>query len=72
MEIKENCVSFYLMPVCMCPDLLAGMSKELKQRMQGKSYFNFKAEDPTLFNELAESTKRCLKKIQDEKSVRSF
>jgi hypothetical protein len=35
-------VSFYLMSVYACPDLLRGMSPELKKRMQGKSCFNFK------------------------------
>ena len=35
-------VSFYLMSVYACPDLLKSMSPELKKRMQGKSCFNFK------------------------------
>lgn len=36
-------VSFYLMSVYACPDLLKTMSPELKKRMQGKSCFNFKS-----------------------------
>src|SRR5258708_4121825 len=35
-------VSFHLMPVYVCPDLLEAMSPEPKKRIQGKSCFNFK------------------------------
>src|SRR2546422_11324202 len=38
-------VSFYLMSVYACPDLLQSMSPDLKKRMQGKSCFNFKEVD---------------------------
>jgi len=55
------------MPVYMFPELLAGISKELKQRMQGKSCFNFKAEDPVLFRELAGLTERCFEKFSQER-----
>jgi hypothetical protein len=34
------------------------MSAELKKRMQGKSCFNFKSPDATLFKELADLTRR--------------
>src|SRR5689334_6070826 len=50
-QIKKNYVSFYLMPVYMYPDLLKGISPELKKRMQGKSCFNFKKMDPKLLEE---------------------
>jgi hypothetical protein len=50
-------VSFHLMPVYACPDLLDSMSPELKKHMQGKSCFNFKAVDEQLFKELAKITK---------------
>lgn len=49
-------VSFHLMPVYVCPDLLQAMSPELKKRMQGKSCFNFKAADAERFKELAQLT----------------
>ncbi len=52
-QIKKNYVSFYLMPVYMFPDLLKGISPELKKHMQGKSCFNFKKVKPALFEELA-------------------
>ena len=55
--IKKNYVSFYLMPVYVDPNLLDGMSPELKKRQQGKSCFNFKSMDKTLFKELEKITK---------------
>jgi len=39
-QVKKNYVSYYLFPVYMFPELLKGMSPELKKRMQGKSCFN--------------------------------
>lgn len=51
-HIKKNYVSFMFMPIYMHPDLLKGMSPELKKRMQGKSCFNFETVEKTLFNEL--------------------
>jgi hypothetical protein len=52
-QVKKNYVSFYLMPVYMYPDLLKNISPELKKHMQGKSCFNFKKVDPSLFDELS-------------------
>jgi hypothetical protein len=49
-------VSFHLMPVYIFPELLDGMSPELRRRMQGKSCFNFTAPDPELLSELTELT----------------
>ena len=50
-------VSFHLMPVYCCPDLLKTMSPELNKHMQGKSCFNFKSVDEKLFKELTKLTK---------------
>ncbi|MDQ2856548.1 MAG: hypothetical protein M3R68_09485 [Acidobacteriota bacterium] len=50
-------VSFHLMPVYCCPDLLKTMSPELKKHMQGKSCFNFKTIDEKLFKELTKLTR---------------
>ncbi len=47
----------WMMPVYVQPELLAGMSAELKARMQGKSCFNFAVCDQRLFEELALLTK---------------
>jgi len=45
-------VSYHFMPVYMFPKLREGMSDKLQARMQGKSCFNFKVSDETLFKEL--------------------
>ena len=63
-QIKKNYVSFYLMPVYMFPDLLKGMSPELKKHMQGKSCFNFKKIEPDLFKELAELTRKSVEQFR--------
>jgi hypothetical protein len=54
---RKGRVSFYLMPVYCAPELLDDVSPELKKRMQGKSCFNFKEVDKSLFKELAALTK---------------
>lgn len=64
--IKKNYVSFYLMPVYMYPELLKGMSPELKKHMQGKSCFNFKKVEPELFKELANLTRKGVERFQKE------
>lgn len=51
-------VSFHHMGVYARPDLLHGVSKELKARMQGKSCFNFTSADPVLLAELEDLTAR--------------
>jgi hypothetical protein len=45
-------VSLYLFPVYMYPEMLTGLSPELKKRQQGKSSFNFKTVNEALFKEL--------------------
>jgi hypothetical protein len=65
-QVKKNYVSFYLMPVYMYPELLQGISPELKKRMQGKSCFNFKKIEPDLFSELTELTRKGAEKFQQE------
>jgi len=62
-------VSFYLMSVYTCPDLMKSMSPELKKRMQGKSCFNFKEVDDKLFKELANLTKAGAAKFSDGKFI---
>ncbi len=66
-QIKKNDVSFYLMPVYMFPELLQGISPNLKKRMQGKSCFNFAEADEKLFKELALLTKKGFAKFKQEK-----
>jgi hypothetical protein len=67
-QIKKNYVSFYLMPVYMFPELLKGMSPELKKRMQGKSCFNFKKVEPDLFKELTQLTRLSVERAQQAKT----
>ena len=68
----KSYVSFYLMSVYASPDLLKGMSPELKKRMQGKSCFNFKEVDKKLFGELKTLTKAGAMKFSDEKFVKQL
>ena len=56
-QINKNYVSYHLMPVHGCRDLVESMSPELRARMQGKACFNFTTVDPELFKELARVTK---------------
>ena len=71
-RLGKNYVSFYLLSVYACPDLLKNMSPELKKRMQGKSCFNFKEVDEKLFKELAELTSTGAAKFSDPKFIESL
>ena len=68
-QTRKNYVSYHLMAVYAFPELLEGMSPELKKRMQGKSCFNFKAVDDKLFKELARLTDRSYKRFKKEKLI---
>ena len=63
-QIKKNYVSYHLMAVYGFPDLLEGLSPELKKRMQGKACFNFKSVDEGLFEELAALTGRGVQRFR--------
>jgi len=65
-QIKKNYVSFYLMPVYMYPDLLNDLSPALKKHMQGKSCFNFKQVEKSLFAELKQLTKQGFERMLKE------
>lgn len=65
-QLKKSYVSYHLMPVYMFPDLLDGISLGLKKRMQGKSCFNFKEIDETLFAELDALTKTSFQRFKSE------
>lgn len=64
-RVGRNYVSFHLMPVYIWPDLLDGVSAELKRRMQGKSCFNFTAPDPDLLSELTALTHEGLTRYRE-------
>jgi len=55
-QIKKNYVSYHLMPVYVNPKLLESVSPGLRKHMQGKSCFNFKSHDASLFKELSALT----------------
>ncbi|MDQ4123301.1 MAG: hypothetical protein M3209_17845 [Acidobacteriota bacterium] len=56
-EVKKNYVSFHLIPIYVFPELLSGISPELKKRLTGKSCFNFKEPDEAVFADLENLTK---------------
>lgn len=60
-------VSFYLMPVYMYPELLKKIPPGLRQRMQGKSCFNFTTVEPKLIEQLGALVEAGFKKFGDEK-----
>lgn len=64
-QIKKAYVSYHLMPLYALPDLLDGISPELRKRMQGKSCFNFKKVEPELLTELTTLTRRCAEAYAD-------
>ncbi|CAN5768446.1 hypothetical protein BH23GEM9_BH23GEM9_21970 [soil metagenome] len=68
-QTRKNHVSFHLMPVYMFPDLLENISPELSRRMQGKSCFNFKREEPDLLEELSRLTEAAFARMEAERLV---
>ena len=65
-HIKKNYVSFMFMPIYMHPDLLKNISPELKKHMQGKSCFNFKKIEKSLFEELGQLTQKGYERMMKE------
>lgn len=63
-KVNKHYVSFHLMPAYVFPELLDKVSPELKKRMQGKSCFNFKTFDDTLFDELTSLTRAGFHKFE--------
>jgi hypothetical protein len=59
-QIGKAYVSYHLMGIYGNAKLQDCMSKELKARMQGKSCYNFKTTDETLFKELDDLTTRSI------------
>ena len=61
-RLGQTYVSLHLMPLYMCPFLTSQISPALKQRMQGKSCFNFKKiPHPDLIAGLEQLTEAGLK-----------
>jgi hypothetical protein len=68
-KIGKRYVSFHLMPVYVHPDLLQGISPELRKRMQGKSCFNFTRPDDALFAELETLTAAGFARFQEDGTI---
>jgi len=63
-NISKAYVSYHLMGIYMNPKLQKSISKDLKARMQGKSCFNFKSADETLFAELDQLTAKSIEDLR--------
>lgn len=57
------------MPIYYYPELLTGISQQLKSKMQGKSCFNFKVIDDSLIAELDALTKLSFDKYKELNKV---
>ena len=68
-KIGKRYVSFHLMAVYVHPELLDGISPELRKRMQGKSCFNFTAPDDALFAELGKLTAAGLETYRHDGTI---
>jgi hypothetical protein len=64
-QTRKRYVSFHLMPVYACPDLVKEISPSLKKRMQGKACFNFTTIEPAQVKELSALTKKGLARIKN-------
>lgn len=67
-QIKQNYVTFHLMPVYGSPELQKAISPALRKRMQGKACFNFTVIERSHVRELAGLTKRGIKGFQKSPS----
>jgi hypothetical protein len=65
-QLKKAYVSFHLMPVYVRPELLEGISPDLRSRMHGKSCFNFRTVEPPLFKELSDLTSAGFASYQEQ------
>ena len=68
-EIKKNYVSFHLVPLYFFPELLDGISPELKKRLTGKSCFNFKKSTETVFADLENLTKASFETFKQKEMI---
>jgi hypothetical protein len=62
---SKSYVAFHLFPVYMFPDLLKGISPELKKRMQGKTCWNFKKAEESLFAELGDLVRASFQRFAE-------
>jgi hypothetical protein len=62
---SKSYVAFHLFPVYMFPNLLDGISPELKKRMQGKTCWNFKKAEEPLFTELGKVVEASFRRFEE-------
>jgi hypothetical protein len=63
-EIGKTYVGYHVIGVTDNPTLMAGLSQQLRARLQGKSCFNFTTVDEALFRELDQVTAASLRGLQ--------
>ena len=61
----KSYVSLHLFPIYMFPDLLDGISPELKKRMQGMTCWNFKKAEEPLFAELGKVVGASFRRFEE-------
>lgn len=69
-ERHKSYVSVHLMPLYVHPEMVAALDPALRSRMQGKSCFNFRDEDPHLFEALAETVSLCAERFTRDGRLR--
>ncbi len=69
MKVGKRYVNVHLMPVYIHPDLVVGMSSELRKRMQGKSCFNFTKSDEALMVTLEGLTAAGFARLQQDRTI---
>jgi hypothetical protein len=68
-RLGKSYVSYHLIPVYACPDLLDDFPA-LKKRMQGKSCFNFKTVSAEQAKELDQLTRRSVQRFKKVAGLR--
>lgn len=68
-QIKKSYVAYHLMPIYYHPELLEKVSENLRNKMQGKSCFNFKVFDTELLKELNILTMISFNKYKELKKI---
>jgi hypothetical protein len=69
-RLGKSYVSYHLIPVYACPDLLEGLSLQLRKRMQGKSCFNFRTVTEEQAKELEDLTRRSVQRFRKVAGLR--
>jgi hypothetical protein len=68
-RMGKSAASFHLVPVYSNPELLEGVSADLRKQMGGKACFTFKTADRQMVAELKKLTKAGFEKFRERKWV---